>query len=356
MKNRKKILIANAGGAPAENVVMSLMEEGKEELIGMGSEVYDLTMSKVDRKYLIPYAKETSYKEKLIRLLNKEKPDLLHYSNDSEAYEASLIRDDILSTGTKLFIPRHEVIECCVYKEKSYAAWKKAGMKVPKTMFINNKNDLKKAFGKLANSKGEIWIRAIRGGAGKGALPTNCYEFAKLWIDRYDGWGSFTAAEVLTPQSVTFLSIWHEGELVVGQTRRRILWNFGNRTLSGITGITGAAETFTDPIVTKVSLDSILSIDKKPHGLYGVDMTYDESGFPNPTEINIARFFTTVYFFTKAGLNMPKIYKDIALYNKFPNLKKKINPLPDGLMWLRGMDRAPMLTNEKEIKESINIL
>ncbi len=100
-------------------------------------------------------------------------------------------------------------------------------------------------------------------------------------------------------------------------------------------------------------MDSISAIDKKPHGIYGVDMAYDMDGFPNPTEINISRFFTTVHFFTKAGLNMPKIFKDIVLYNEFPSLEKKINPLPNGLLWMRGMDREPLLTTEKEIKSNI---
>jgi carbamoyl-phosphate synthase large subunit len=37
----------------------------------------------------------------------------------------------------------------------------------------------------------------------------------------------------------------------------------------------------------------------------GVDMAYDRNNVPNPNEINISRFFTTVLFFTEAGLNMP---------------------------------------------------
>ena len=85
-------------------------------------------------------------------------------------------------------------------------------------------------------------------------------------------------------------------------------------------------------------------------------MTYDKSGIPNPTEINIGRFFTTVYFFTAAGLNMPAIYKDIALYNRFPTFEKKINPLPDGLLWIRGMDRFPRLTTMSEINSYIDVM
>jgi len=127
----------------------------------------------------------------------------------------------------------------------------------------------------------------------------------------------------------------------------------GNRTVSGVTGVTKVGQTYSNDIVTKVAIYSILAIDEKPHGIYGVDMTYDDAGFPNPTDINISRFFTTILFFTEAGLNMPRIFKDIILYNEFPALNKKINPLPDGLLWLRGMDIKPRLMTENELNREL---
>lgn len=351
-----KIVIAGAGGAPSENVIKSLMEDKKnDEIIGIGSETYDLMMSSALRKYKVPYAIEKKYKNSLIKVLNLEKPDLIHFQNDIEILEASKIRDEITSTGAKLYMPRHEIVEKCVDKNKSAQIWEDKGIKIPKTMLINNEADLKKAFAKYGNVDGDIWIRAIVGGGGKGALPTNNYEFARLWIERYNGWGNFTAAELLKPETVTWLSIWYEGELVVAQTRKRNSWNFGNRTLSGVTGITRVGETYSEETVNRVALDSILSIDSKPHGIYGVDMAYDNDDFPNPTEINISRFFTTVYFFTKAGLNMPAIFKNIALYNEFPSLNRKINPLEDGLLWIRGMDREAILTSQEEINNCIKV-
>lgn len=349
-----KIIIAGAGGAPSENVIKSLTEGNKEnEIIGMGSEPMDLMLSGAEKKYYVPYAIDNNYKTSLLRILNSEKPDLIHFQNDIEIREASRMREDIISTGTKIYMPSKETIEICVDKSRSSLIWQSEGIKIPKTMVVNDEKDLKKAFETLANKEGKIWIRATEGGGGKGALPTNNYDFAKIWIDRFNGWGKFTAAELLATDTVTWLSIWYEGELVVAQTRKRNSWNFGNRTLSGVTGITRVGETCSDETVNKVALDSILSIDKKPNGIYGVDMTYDFNGFPNPTEINISRFFTTVYFFTKSGLNMPQIFADIALNNKFPNLEKKINPLPDGLLWIRGMDREPCLTTMEKIKDSI---
>lgn len=352
-----KILISGAGGAPSENVIRSWLAcEKNETIVGMGSEPFDLMLSRAEKKYVVPYAIDKNYEKKLLTLLNTEKPNLVHFQNDVEILEASKLREKILSTDTKLFMPEHTVIENCVDKAKSSAIWAAVGIRIPKTIKIDCEADLKKSFETLGNKEGKIWLRATVGGGGKGALPTNDYEFAKKWIDRFNGWGHFTAAELLTTKTVTWLSIWFQGELVVAQTRRRKSWNFGSRTLSGVTGVTHVGETYSNEIVDRISQDAIFAVDAKPHGIYGVDMTYDQNDIPNPTEINISRFFTTVYFFTEAGLNMPKIFKDIALYNEFPSLVKKINPLKDGLLWVRGMDREPLLTTEQEMYKRLTLI
>lgn len=349
-----KILIAGAGGAPSEGVINSLLEDSDDEIIGMGSEPTDLILSSAHKKYIVPYAVSDNYEEKLTALIKKEKIDFFHCQNDAEIFVVSQMRDKIIDMGVKLFMPNHDVIETCVNKNKSYQKWVQAGVKVPRNIILNNEHDLKKAFKELSNKNGFIWIRFVTiGAAGKGALPTNDFEFAKRWINRFNGWGEFAAAEMLTADTVTWLSIWHKGELVVAQTRKRMGWTHGNRTLSGVTGVTKVGVTYSDPIVDTVAFDAIKAVDPMPHGIYGVDMAYDVNGFPNPTEINISRFFTTILFFTKAGLNMPKIYKDIALHNKFPSLDKKINPLPDGLMWMRGMDTKPMLVTESDMQKNI---
>ncbi len=234
-----KIIIAGAGGTPSENVIKSLLEcEKGEDIIGIGSEPTDLMLSQASKRYCIPYAVQPNYKKVLLKILSIENPDLIHFQNDLEIREASKFRDEIQASGVKLFMPSHDVIEKCVDKGASYKIWESQGLKVPKTYLINNEDDLKRAFDRLANSDGMIWIRSTVGGGGKGALPTNDFQFAKLWINRFKGWGSFMAAELLSPNSVTWLSIWFNGELVVAQTIRRRSWNFGKRTLSVITGIT----------------------------------------------------------------------------------------------------------------------
>ena len=78
-------------------------------------------------------------------------------------------------------------------------------------------------------------------------------------------------------------------------------------------------------------------------------MTYDKNNIPNPTEINIGRFFTTHEFFTKAGLNMPYIFIKTAFKESYPEIKNKINSLPENLVWIRGIDFLPILTTLEEI-------
>lgn len=354
----RKILIAGAGGAPSEGIVNSLLLSNKKEtIIGMGSEPSDLVLSNAARKYHVPYANSEGYKDALMKVLHAERPDLIHFQNDLEVFHASLIRDDIHSAGVATFMPEHDVIEVCVNKYLTYLALDKGGVKVPKTMLLHNEADLKRAFGELSDDEGRIWLRASSIGAGgKGALPTNSFEFAKGWITHFRGWGDFCAAEMLTSDSVTWLSIWFEGELIVAQTRIRKGWVHGNRTLSGVTGVTKVGQTFSDTIVDEIATTTIKTISKKPHGIFAVDMTYDRTGIPNPTEINISRFFTTVLFFTRAGLNMPVIFKDIALYKEFPKLSQRINPLPSGLLWMRGMDTLPRLMKPGEVENEIIVL
>lgn len=353
-----KILVAGAGGAPSEGVIKSLLESNQNyEVIGMGSEPTDLMLSHAMRKYCVPYANSSDYREAILKVLNEEKPDLVHFQNDLEIYHASLIRNDILSTGVKLFMPEHEVIDICVHKWKSYLKFKEAGIVVPENIIINDEEDLKRAFCDLGDENGNVWFRAASiGGGGKGSIPTNDYNLAYAWIDRCNGWGDFLAAEMLTKDTVTWLSIWYKGNLVVAQTRKRTGWVHGNRSISGVTGVTKVGSTYSDATVDEIAIKSIKAVTAQPHGIFGVDMTYDKNGVPNPTEINISRFFTTVLFFTKAGLNMPEIFANLGIYGKMPILSRIINPLPDGLLWLRGMDTCPRLASMEDLNRELIVL
>jgi len=338
-----RIQVGGAGGAPSNNVIRSLRESGRGDyIIGQSSVPPDLFLADCDEVHAVPPALSAEYPEALLGLLERTRPDLLHAQNDFDVRAISRLRDEISALGVGLFLPDASTIEICVDKFRSYEIWAANGVPVPETRLIRTPEDLDGALDDLGPT---VWLRATEGGGGNGAIPTDSRALAHAWIDRNDGWGRFSAARVLTPDSITWQSIWYEGELVVAQTRRRLGWAFSSRAPAGVTGITHVAVTAADDRVDDIAERAIRSIDPAPHGLFGVDMTLDDTGTPNLTEINIGRFFTTIYFFTKAGLNMPLIYRDLALDGRRPALERVRNPLPVGQVWVRGMDVEPRLVD-----------
>lgn len=58
--------------------------------------------------------------------------------------------------------------------------------------------------------------------------------------DHYKGRGDFIAAEMPTSDTITWLSILHDCELVVAQSGERRGCTYGNRSISGGMGVTKA--------------------------------------------------------------------------------------------------------------------
>ena len=347
----KRILVTGAGGSAATNFVRSLRKAPEEfHITGTDADKYYLMRAEVDSRYLVPRVDEPSLLEVLTFIIEREKVGFIHAQNDGEVEFLSNQREAL---GAKTFLPSKETIRLCQDKFASYQKWERAGLRVPKTMLLRSEADLKDAFRQYG---GKLWLRAIAGAGGAGSLPVSNYATAESWLSFHKGWGHFTASELLEPESVTWMSIWRDGELVIAQGRKRLYWELSKISPSGITGATGAGETVSEPTLDEVAMTTVLAVDSKPHGLFGVDLTYDATGVPNPTEINIGRFFTTHQFFTDAGLNMPYIFTKIAYGELAPKLSTKLNPIEPGLVWIRGMDFEPVLTSTKAIEENVESL
>jgi len=349
-----KVLITACGGPSSLSFSRSLRDadpKGKKYfLIGTDCDKFNIHRTECDKTFLCPKANEPEYIPFILEIIKRESIDILHSQPEVEAYTIGKNRNKILATGCKLFMPEQEVIELLRDKGKSYHLWKNAGIKVPENLDLNNEDDLKKAYEKFGS---EIWIRETVGAAGKGSLSRPTYETALYELNKNNSWGHAVAAEHLTTRTVTWQSIWYEGALVVAQGRERLNWAFGNRAQSGVTGLTGVGLTISDNIVDELSKKCIFAATKKPHGIYSVDFTYDNDGVPNPTEINIAKFFTTHHFITKAGCNMPDIFINLAL-GTYDGPMEIINPCQNDMYWIRGIDVLPVLLHKEEIEVKVN--
>lgn len=342
----KRILVTSAGGSPGVNFTRSLRKAPETfYIIGTDANKYYLQRAEVDVRHLVPKASDPSYILIIKQIIDETQPDLLHVQHSQEVPVISQHRDDL---NVRTFLPEHKSVEICDNKLESFKCWKAAGLRVPETLLLESESDIEAAFQKF---KGKIWLRAMVGSGGSGAAPATDPEWAKFWVTIHNGWGKFTASECLTPVSVIWQSIWKEGEMIVAQGRKRLYWEFGGKFLSGVSGVTGAGCLVSDSIVDRIAQQAILAIDTRPNGIWGVDLTYDGSGVPNPTEINIGRFFTTHQFFTEAGLNMPYIYVKLALEEELPRISQRLNPLQPGLVWIRGVDFVPKLTTLEQLEK-----
>lgn len=344
----KTVLATAAGGPSTLSFTRSLRDadpkRDRYRIIGTDSDPYNIHRAEVDRAFICPQATDPAYIPFLLRIIKKERVDFLHSQPEIEAFTIGENRSAVMSAGCNLFLPKQKTIRILRDKWESYRVWRDAGIKVPENIFLHSETDLKLAYEKFGNS---IWIRETVGAAGKGSLSKPSFETALAHLEKSNAWGHAVAAEHLTRETVTWQSIWHSGQLVVAQARRRLNWAFGNRAQSGVTGLTGVGETLSDSELNFLARRCILSIDNKPQGIFSVDFTYDQEGVPNPTEINIGKFFTTHHFLTRAGCNMPDILVQLA-FGEYAGEYGNSSPCPDGMLWIRGIDIVPVLITSQE--------
>ncbi len=347
----RRILITGAGGSPSTNFVRSLrLAPEPFHLVGTDADEFLLMRAETDTRHLVPLAGDPAYLDVLNDIIAEEHVDLVHAQNDAEV---SFLSEHRESVHARTFLPSKATVRICQDKFASYERWQAAGIVVPETIIVRDDADLR---GALDSFGGRMWLRDSTGAGGRGALPVHDIDTARSWLDLRQGWGTYTASELLEPQTITWMSIWREGKLILAQGRKRLYWELSKVSQSGVTGATGAAITVADPQVDEIATAAVLAIDPKPDALFGVDLTYDRDGVPNPTEINIGRFFTTHLFFTELGVNMPWIFVKLALGEPLPDIPEKLNPAKAGMVWIRGMDFEPVLVAMSDIEAQRGLL
>lgn len=351
--NMKRILATACGGPSTLSFTRSLRDADPDRklyyIIGTDCDKYNIHRAEVDKSYLCPRATDAEYIPFILHIIEKEKIDFLHSQPEIEAFTIGKHREEVLLSGCRLYMPDQRTIELLRDKGRSFKVWRDAGIKVPDTLELNDENDLQEAYRRFGE---EIWVRETIGAAGKGSLSRPSYDMALAHINQRRMWGKAVASAHLRGDSITWQSIWHQGELVVAQGRKRLNWAFGNRAQSGVTGLTGVGITVSDPDIDMLSIKCIQAADAVPHGIFSVDFTYDNDGIPNPTEINISKFFTTHHFITRTGCNMPHILVQLA-FDEYKGPFDILNPCKPNMYWIRGIDVLPKLLHKADIEKAV---
>lgn len=343
----KKIMVTGCGGPAGVNFIKSL-RIAPEEFFIVGTDInkYHLQLPQIDERFLVPPCKDPNYINIINELIEKFGIEFLHPQPDIEVKTISENREKI---NALTFLPKKKTIRVCQNKFESVKIWRKKGIECPKSILIKTEDDLRIALEELGSP---FWLRATEGAGGRGSTPVKRLEegisWIKYWKSRGFNW-NFVAQQYLPGKNIAFQSIWKNGEIVTSQARERIEYIYPHLSPSGITGTPSVAVTINRDDVNEIATSCVLAIDSNATGIFCVDLKENKEGIPCPTEINAGRFFTTSFFFSYAGINMPYYYVKLAYNEKIPELPK-YNALPSGLYWIRHMDSGPILLKHNEMK------
>lgn len=340
----KRIIITGAAGPAGVNFIRSLRASSEPMyLIGTDINEHHLAWIRdpahpenaVDEAHLMPRASDPSYIDRLNDLIEKTRANFVYPQSDTEVGFISEHRERI---NAPVFLPAKETVSTCQDKFLSAKAWEAAGLPIVRTLYVtSDERDLAAA----ENAFGyPYWMRASTGAGGRGSALVENAENARSWIRFWESKGvpwKFIAQEYLPGAIIAFQSVWKDGKPVTSQARERVEYIYPYLAPSGITGTPVVARTIVRKDVNDMATRAILAIDPKASGVFCVDLRENKNGVPIPTEINPGRFFTTSYFFTAAGVNMPHCYVSLAYGDPMPEMRP-YDAVGADIYWCRHID------------------
>ena len=342
----KRILITGCGGPLGVNVTRSLRQAPEPLLLhGTDCNRYHLHLALTDRSHRIPPAAQTSaYLDSLLKLIEEEQLEMILPTHPLEVRTISAHRSRF--TGVRLFLPEHRAIELADNKWETYRALQAAGLLVPTTYLICSEQDLQACFAEIPTRP--IWVRGSGApGIGIGVASLPCRELchAIAWVDHWQGWGGFIASQYLPGRNLTWCGLFQQGKLIACQSRERLEYIIPHVSPSGITGAPAVSRTIKRDDVRLAGEAAVRVLTSSPNGIFFVDFKEDEDGAPRITEINAGRFGTTIHFYTAAGCNFPYLAVRLAFAEAVAGAPL-IDPLPEGLYWIRTIDCGPVLVTQ----------
>jgi glutathione synthase/RimK-type ligase-like ATP-grasp enzyme len=333
------IAITGCGGTPAYNVVTSLRRVDRPwRIIGLDCDQYRIRLMKgFDRKYLVPSSSESDYITAMNRVLEAEGVEFLHPQTDVEVGVVSEKRQQVQA---RMMLPDDDVVQLCHDKYRLIERLRMLKIPAARSFLIKNNVELRTAMDQIGP---KMWVRAIRGAAGRGSLPVEKIDHARMWIDYWNGLGSFAAEEYLPGRNYGWQAVYDRGELKGSIAWERLQYVMQSVAPSGVTGTTAIARYINNDEVHEMGRRTVEAVDPHPTGIFGVDMKESSAGVPCVTEINVGRFYQPSYMFAAAGYNIVQLFFNLALNEgqsgDFP-IRAKV---PENRYWIRGIDVPPVL-------------
>lgn len=359
MKKAINILILGVGGTAGMNF-LSCINKNLYNVFGTEINEFRLECLKTyfrDFKFLkVQENTHPDYYKNLYDIIKQNNIQFIYAQPDSEVQALSKITEILKRVfNVETFLPSKKTLLICRDKYKTSTL---LGNFAPKHILFDLKNkNLHKDFLNLrrqVKSK-KLWIRATIGAGSKAALPVFSFEQALNWYnyckdrdDKLKVTSDFMISEYLPGREIAWQGIFNEGELITSFSRERVDYLFGSQMPSGQSSTPSVSKYYNSKKMNVHIFSFINRIDKKPHGIFGIDMKENEKGELKVTEINAGRFYTTSLFPKALGLNLPSIYLS-QIFNKNTTLNTKLN-IDDtrDFYQIRSIDFEPIIYSKRE--------
>lgn len=342
-----RVLLTNAGGAYGLGVSRSLRAASNPyHVIATDADRFSIQRAEGDERHRIPRASEERFLPAIAELVRSTGADFVWPGRDADILAFARSRH-ILRAAT--FLPPLADVEICRNKMQSYLRWRERGVRVPETVMVNSREELTRTFDEFG---GEVWLRAVTGAGGAGALGTDSLGKAEAWLEVHDGWGRFTAARrIKGGHRLSWESVWAHGELIAVQGRRQLVQGFEYVTMSRITGVPGVNQWGTPPEADETGVAAVQAISPSPHGNYGVDMVCDADGTPYVTEINIGRYNNDgLIHWPDDRLNAADLAVRLGLGDKPPFEPPLMHPKKRDNVIIYGLPKMPIEVSWDEVR------
>lgn len=350
----KTIMVLGAGGGGGNNLIRSFRKSSLVgRIVGSNCLPHAVAKSNADVTYLLPECSEENYKSELIKVVEKERVDLVVPNNDREVVAVSLIRDEI---PVKVFLPDHADILVCQNKNNFYSTLQENSEPVPEFVQIISAETIEEDIARIGKSN-RYWVRPVRGSGSTGATwvynAKQVRKWISLWVElRGYKYTDFQVSKFLPGRDFNFQSIWNRGELVTYSMVERKSYFMGANRLSGMSSTPEVAITVKDEKVVQKVLRVIRAVCKRPNGSINVDIKEDSEGNVFVTEINIGRFPMITTIHDSACEPSPAIaYLLVAFEQNL--LKFSVGNYKENVMLIRDLDTEPCVVDTGDLPHQI---
>lgn len=129
--------VTGLGGGVGQSIAKALNQSGYR-IVGMDAEALAAGLYAVPASYIVPYARDANYVDRLLQICEKEKCALLFPGYDVELPVLSRNVHRFAAIGTRVIVSSPEAVEASNDKLRTYTVLRELGVSVPRTVDLSS--------------------------------------------------------------------------------------------------------------------------------------------------------------------------------------------------------------------------